>query len=192
MDDRRTFLKTAAMAAWMAGSAAAARARPPSPHGLHCVVIDDRHAESIAFAQEAHRLGTSGRLTQGDVTQLWYEELHAQWRRQPVAIAGLTEHGPLFCLERWAWDHGMRVVLRVDHHRRADGRTRHLVAAEGVPTLLQRRLDAAGAEYPVAAARAAHRCVQGRYQVSSPAGVQCAADDPEPLISWVIAPIQRA
>lgn len=192
MEDRRTFLKTAAMAAWIAGSSATARARTTSSHGLHCVVIDDRHAESVAFAQESHRLGTGGRLTHGDVTRLWYEELHAQWRRQPVAIAGLTAHGPLFCLERWAWEHGMRVVLRIDHHRSVQGVTRHLVAADGAPTLLQRRLDAAGTEYPVAAARAAHRCVQGRYQVSSPPGVLCAADDPEPLISWVIAPLQRA
>jgi hypothetical protein len=41
--------------------------------------------------------------------------LRAAWTKQPVAIAGLTAHGPLFCLERLAWDHGMRVVFRAEH-----------------------------------------------------------------------------
>jgi hypothetical protein len=27
----------------------------------------------------------------------------------------MTTHGPLFCLERWAWDHGLRVVARTEH-----------------------------------------------------------------------------
>jgi hypothetical protein len=29
----------------------------------------------------------------------------------------LTAHGPLFCLERLAWDHGMRVIARVEQSR---------------------------------------------------------------------------
>ena len=54
----------------------------------------------------------------GDITDLWFHDLDPQWKKQPVAIAGLTAHGPLFCLERLAWDHGMRVVSRVEQGSR--------------------------------------------------------------------------
>ena len=48
----------------------------------------------------------------GDITDFWYRDLSLLWRERPVAIAGATTHGPLFCLERWAWDHGLRVTYR--------------------------------------------------------------------------------
>ena len=51
----------------------------------------------------------------GDMTRFWYDDLYHRWRQAPVAIAGLTAHGALFCLERLAWEKRMRVVYRREH-----------------------------------------------------------------------------
>jgi hypothetical protein len=46
----------------------------------------------------------------GDITDLWFHDLDLRWKQGPAPIAGLTTHGPLFCLERLAWGKGI-----VDH-----------------------------------------------------------------------------
>jgi hypothetical protein len=76
------------------------------------VVFDQRFPASVAFAREMNQLGAPIHAIDGDITDLWFHDLDAAWKKQPVAIAGLTAHGPLFCLERLAWDYGMRVVFR--------------------------------------------------------------------------------
>ncbi|MGH8150329.1 MAG: hypothetical protein ACRETB_10215 [Steroidobacteraceae bacterium] len=92
--------------AWDAASAAFGRARP------HAVLYDERFAEAIRFGHAAEQHGLPLRPIRGDVTRIWYDELAPLWRRQPRPIAGLTAYAALFCLERLARDHGMRVV----HH----------------------------------------------------------------------------
>jgi hypothetical protein len=52
----------------------------------------------------------------GDITNIWYHDLQPRWQKAPAAIAGLTAHGALFCLERLAWDVGMRVVARAEQN----------------------------------------------------------------------------
>jgi hypothetical protein len=95
----------------------------PIAHALsfYKVVVDRRFPDSVAFGAEMTRLGAPVHTMQGDITDLWYHDLDRRWRQGPVAIAGMTAHGPLFCLERLAWDHGMRVVLRTEHPPAADG-----------------------------------------------------------------------
>jgi hypothetical protein len=82
---------------------------------LHVAIFDRRFAAGRRFAKSSEAHGIATRAIAGDVTSLWYSELHPFWKQQPVAIAGLTTYGPLFCLERLAWDHGMRVLHRQQH-----------------------------------------------------------------------------
>jgi hypothetical protein len=81
---------------------------------LYAVLCDERFAESEAFAEEMSRRGTPVTRFRGDITDFWYGDLSQRWKADPVAIAGVTTHGPLFCLERWGWDHGLRVAYRQD------------------------------------------------------------------------------
>src|SRR4029453_3303581 len=86
------------------------------------VVCDERFAPSVAFGLEAKRLGAEVVRTHGDITDFWFEDLSRRWKEQPVGIAGLTTHGPIFCLERFAWDHGLRsspARSRSCHHHSA-------------------------------------------------------------------------
>jgi hypothetical protein len=84
----------------------------PKPH---LAIFDHRFAAGRQFASASEARGIATRLIASDVTALWFSELHPLWKRQPVAIAGLTTYGPLFCLERLAWDHGLRVLHREQH-----------------------------------------------------------------------------
>ncbi len=92
---------------------------------FHTVLFDSRFAEARAFGAEGARLRMNVRGFDGDITNVWFHELAPVWRSiassgravatADMALAGLTQYGALFCLERLAWDAGMRVVYRAEH-----------------------------------------------------------------------------
>lgn len=79
------------------------------------VIFDHRFPASVEFGSEMANMGAAVHGIHGDITDLWFHDLDHRWKQGPAPIAGLTEHGPLFCLERLAWDHGMRVLSRTDN-----------------------------------------------------------------------------
>jgi hypothetical protein len=203
MASRREFLQVgiAALAlpisahAVLSPAAAHADSAPPVTP-LYKVVFDERFPASVAFGAEARNLGLPTHAIRGDITDLWFHDLDAQWKRKPVAVAGVTAHGPLFCLERLAWDHGMRVVLRGDHHYLPEDAIEHVLtgpeSALREAPLLQSDGDAWAARIarivaslPVGSQAPAKVTIHGR--AKTPANVE-----PEGLISWVIAPVAGA
>jgi len=160
--------------------------------GLYKAVFDERFSESVAFAYEVKALGKPVvHGIKGDITDLWFHELHARWKREPVAVAGLTGHGAVFCLERLAWDHRMRVVYRGEHQRLPDGGMQHLLS--GPPSMLREaeNLSVSGADWPKLIARLVTRCPVVRPRATTTTIVSAATartDKSDPLISWVIAP----
>jgi hypothetical protein len=202
MASRREFLQVGVAALALPISACAASkpsasalAGESAPAKLYKVIYDERHASSRAFAAEVARLGAPVHAIKGDITDLWFRDLDARWKKQPVAIAGLTEHGALFCLERLSWDHGMRVVYRADHTYRADGYMEHEFS--GSERMLREAVDlsSSGPDWSARVASLLTRCPAARAQASkltvvTPAARQ--AGDPEHLVSWVIAPIGDA
>ena len=174
----------------VAAAAAAESGRVP----LYKVVYDERHAPCRAFASEAKELGVTVHGIRGDITGLWFNDLDARWKKEPVAIAGLTEQGPLFCLERLAWDHGMRVIYRADHAYR-DGYMEHDLS--GSERMLREavELSSSGPDWSARVAILLTRCPAGRAQASKLTVVTPAAKeagDPGHLVSWVIAPVDGA
>ena len=92
---------------------------------LYVALFDRRFSDSRLFSWAAQQRGIGIRPIAGDVTDVWYSELHPRWKENAVPIAGVTTYGALFCLERLAWDHGMRVVYRGSHQRRSDRTIEH-------------------------------------------------------------------
>jgi hypothetical protein len=86
----------------------------PLLDACYAVLADRRFSEAEAYAREARRQGARVVRFDGDITDFWFHDLSLRWRRGPAAIAGFTAPGPLFCLERWGWDHGLYVVSRVE------------------------------------------------------------------------------
>jgi hypothetical protein len=201
MASRREFLQMGVAALTLPISARAALTpgpalveTEPGATPLYKVIFDERFSSSRAFAEQVERLGASVHGIKGDMTDVWYHDLYAEWKKGPAAIAGLTAHGPIFCLERLAWDQRMRVVFRADHRYRGDGSIEH--ALSGPAPMLRRATTALGSEtdWTSQMASLVTRCPQNRPQTSQSNVIGPTvkhADDPEHLISWVIAPIHR-
>jgi hypothetical protein len=165
-----------------------------SPMPFYKVVFDERFPDSVAFAAAMKQLGVAIHGIKGDMTDLWYHELQPQWQKRPVPIAGLTAHGALFCLERLAWDHGMRVMFRAEHRYRPDGCIEHVVSAHKAVLRDAADLATAGSNWSARLAGLVSTCGQGRLE-TSPAVVTRLGESPradqETLFSWVIGPVVR-
>jgi hypothetical protein len=206
MTTRREFLQAGIAASALPFGAAvtpaarnpdtAAAASPLEPAAsFYKVVFDERFSESVAFAHEMARRGMTVHGISGDMTDLWYHDLHAQWQQNPVAIAGLTGHGPLFCLEQLAWDHGMRVVLRAEHRYAAENCMEHELSAPDVLLPETTSLAQAGAGWSTQMARFVSRCPlsgsRSSTRIVSPSAHRREADE-DSLFTWIIAPVARS
>lgn len=160
-------------------------------HPLYCLVCDVRSAWSSAVASEAEHLGIRVARTSGDITDFWFDDLSTRWKTAPVAIGGVTEHGPLFCLERLGWDHGLRVVFRGTHRELDANYVEHLIDGP-FPTIATAHTDLAGADWPSRLARLLNSCPAALDTSSTtvrgalPDGERL--DRSDALVSWVIAP----
>lgn len=157
----------------------------------HWVISDQRFEPSRRYGAQAVSSGARHLPIDGDVTALW-EKLNREWRTTPAVIAGMTARQPLFCIEQLAHDHGMRVVLRVEHDPSQGGSVRHLIQAptaqmESLAELISNPQDWSGR-----LARLSTSCSWSRGQgpciereIQTP---QTAPPLDVPLVSWVIAP----
>jgi len=151
MGNRREF-----MLGGLAGAATVAVAGPPAARAwtaeryslprritatapLYRLIVDERFPVTHGLLAAAHDHGVASTVIAGDVTDVWFNDLDLRWRRTPAPIAGLTTVGALFCLERLAWDAGMRLHFRADHRCFADGHVEHVLQA---PASLITRADA--------------------------------------------------
>jgi hypothetical protein len=204
MTNRREFLQIGiAASAWplatqaaKAAEAAGAGLQSAEAVPLYKVVYDLRFADSLAFAQRVAALGIATHAIEGDMTRFWFDDLHHRWQRGPAAIAGLTAHGALFCLERLAWDQRMRVVFRAEHKLGATGCVEHGVS--GPATLVRHAETRLSGEpdWSSSMADLVTRCPSGRAEIVQASCVGAPGNAPAPhgesLFSWVIAPASRA
>jgi hypothetical protein len=186
---RRKFLQTAAAlsAAPLAGRAAFAGGREPA--ALDAVIFDSRHAAARDFGARAGLRGAALRAIDGDITDLWQNELVGRWKAAPGAVAGLTERHALFLLERLGWDHGLRVVFEAEHAPDARGYAVHRVVRTADPGLAL-ELKAAGQSWPEVLAEALVAGAEAPARDFRPSSAALAAHlgEATKLYSWIIAP----
>lgn len=165
----------------------------PARTPLYKVVFDERFPDSVAFGIEMKRLGVPAHGINGDITDFWLRDLDPRWKRGPVAIAGLTAHGPVFCLERLSWDHHLRVVFSAEHRSLGDGRIEHTISGPDIMLRHAAELVAGGPNWGTLIARVVTHCPPDRSQISKTTIITPLAtatdDEQEPLMSWVIAPV---
>jgi hypothetical protein len=167
MTNRRQFLQTSVLASALPlainglipSRDAVAGAEAGRHVALHKAIFDDRYAEGRLFARTMAGLGIPVyALQNGDVTDLWYEELDLLWRGRPAAIAGTTQFGPMFVLERFANERGMRVALRVEHQVGSDGKLTHAMTGPPQTLSLAHDLKEQALEWPVLMAGLLSHC----------------------------------
>ena len=159
---------------------------------LYCVVCDIRSPCSNDFAREAQRLGVRVVRTTGDITDFWFTDLSLRWREAPVAIGGLTAHGPLFCLEHFGWDHGLRVVFRGTHRFLDTGHVEHAISGPTRTIAAAHENGLTGANWASNLARLINSCAptldRTSTKVTGAVSSDLYGDVNETLVSWVIAP----
>jgi hypothetical protein len=199
MTSRREFLQIGMVAVTLPLTAAAMGATPirrgyerVDAVPLYKVLYDTRFPASLAFARRAAERGAVTQAMAGDMTRFWYDDLYHRWAQGPAAIAGLTAHGALFCLERLAWEQRMRVVFRAEHKVATAGPVLHDFAGPAV--LLPAACRAVGEpDWATAMADVVTQCPRGlpaaasRQAIGADRGLR--TPDSESLFSWVIAPL---
>ena len=193
---RREFMQTAT-AAGAAGVAlsspalAAIAPEMPAARGIVTrMVVDQRAAMSSAFGATARAAEITVDAFADDISPLWRTVLQPAWKAAPTPIAGMTEHGPLFVLERMGWKHDMRATFRAQHSTNAEGVLEHEIQGPAeIVDALAAALPAAGAEFGglMAQALAAHPAgdvAQKHVVVTTDTRVAMA----EPIYSFVLAP----
>lgn len=163
---------------------------------IYKTIYDRRFEQSVEFARRAEALGLAVQAIDGDMTRFWYEDLYHHWRQEPVAVAGLTAHGAMFCFEQLGQDQGLKVVFRAEH-RFAERGIEH--ALHGPLPMLRDSLAVAdkAAQWPAGMADVVAECPSGRAEVSSAHASTQAVNglrerDAEALYTWVIAPARKA
>jgi len=159
-----------------------------TPNKNCLIVADTRIAASHDFAAQA--VPNSERIAwiEGDITKLWYEELDARWRDERIAVTGLTEYGPFFCLERLAMDRGLRVAFKVSHRRDGSQLLHEICGPKEVMTE-QALNDLSEQRWPAQAARMAVASRAGGQIISQLRKMSSVVDDRWPLlVSWMIVP----
>jgi|CXWL01.1.fsa_nt_gi hypothetical protein len=198
--DRRTFIQAGMLTALplatgarlVLGSAQPQAAHPLEPQQrvpLYTVVYDERFADSVAFADEARRLGQRVSAIAGDVTGLWYDDLFHRWQRSAVAIAGMTTRDAFFCLEIFGNDAGLRRVLRVDHEAGASRVAHRFHGPQAA--IASAGLEQCGADWSARMAHVVTGCSSLRDRIhavaTSTSGTRAAGDQPV-LVSWMLVP----
>jgi len=201
MTSRREFLNLGAAALLVPASARLGLPIVPSywsaqtaPMSFYKVVFDARFSACRDFAAAAQRLGLPVQAIRGDVTDLWFDDLHACWKKEPAAIAGMTLQGALFCLNLLAADRRMRLMYLGEHARQADGHVNHGFA--GPPEVLRQAaaLGKGRAAWSDRVANLMSRFPANAAKITPLIAAPLAGhvDDPEHLVSWVIAPRRTA
>ena len=162
MPSRREFLQTGAAVSAIATNGAIIRGAQGvgvHPHvALGRAIYDDRYAEGRRFAAVVAARGVAARaLDDGDITRFWYEDIEAILGGEPVAIAGFTQFGPMFVVERFAAERGMRVALRVEHRGAVNGTLKHLFSGPRQTLELAKGFEALSADWPALMAALASR-----------------------------------
>ena len=199
MPNRREILQIGiAATAWPLASQAvrAAGSGSEDPVPLYRVIYDRRFGDSVEFARRAEALGLPTHAIEGDMTRFWYDDLYHQWQRGPVAIAGLTAHGPMFCFEQLGRDQGMKLVFRAEH-RLAEDRVDHDFLGPTSMLAGSARVREAGPRWSACMADVVARCPSGRAELSAARAATVTTGGlgnpgAAPLYTWVVAPARNA
>lgn len=162
---------------------------------IYKAFFDERFPASVAFAREMKRLSVRTRAIRGDITDAWFSDLYHRWKQGPLAIAGLTAPGPIFCLEMLARDAGMRVALRADHRLVAGSRIEHEIAGPANVLKHPENMAAGAKPWPERMAEFVARFPADRDRAAARTNYVEAAvvadGNPEHLVTWIIAAAPR-
>lgn len=189
---RRTLLKAGLASSFIPlianrGLAAAFDSRPGSKPSV--CISDSRYHASTAFGTAASGLGIVNLANRGDITAIWSRHLDPLWREGRSTVIGMTTTAQLFCLERLAWDRGLKVILQIEHKHDAHKGIVHSISA---PLDLAEQIAdvvTVGMKWPEGLASILGSCASADLCRPSPLRQTPSKGYlDEDLVSWIIAP----
>lgn len=185
MATRRVFLQgAAAVSAAVAVPTYGQKAYVASNRAL--ALIDRLSQEGQRFASAMVACGVPVIDIGGDPGKVWYGSLAPRLKREVSSLIGFSSHGALFCLERLAWDVGLRVRMRIEHRPLADAGWSH-DSHSAVSRLAAQRLSGVS-DFVPAVARLAMECHMGLEDCTHAAPLHLADQTGNALVTWVLAP----
>lgn len=159
--------------------------------------VDTSIEAGRAYADYAGKMGANIIEASGSASTNLMPQLDLEWRANPVALAGVTTHGPMFTLEMLGRRHGMRLAYSAKMMRWDDGTSG--VEANGFGELAQ-ATPAPGLSDATWAVEMANftlttpldQFTAGGTKASHQIGEQMAGSYDDPLYVWVIAPVSGA
>jgi hypothetical protein len=194
MQTRRVFLQSSAVAIGGLSSWHHSLAKPiidSSKDYFYKIIFDDRQQESKIFANEVTKFGTPTLGIQDDITSLWYDDLRDRLQNEKLLIGGLTTESVAFYLSMFARDVTYHQVLRGDHIYR-NNTIEHRLSAPDYITEQASALKDTSHQWGRPLAHLMHSYER---QIGSPTkstlgdNVQVRSDEPNRLVSWILAPI---
>lgn len=159
---------------------------------LKAILSDARFPASSEFGTQAAAMGIPHLISRGDITAVWQKHLDPIWREGTASVMGLTTQEQLFCLERLAWDRGMKVLMRVEHDDSGDGALTHKIVAP--PLLAEKAAFAVRSEryWPTDLAALLTSCPSSHLSGNCASRVIPSKGKlSDQLVTWVIAPANR-
>jgi len=155
---------------------------------IQAVLFDERYPAARMFGHAASSLRLPSFGFDGDLTALWTDEIYPRWLRRPTAIAGLTNHQSLICLEGFARLYDSRLIFRCEHSLSSTAQERIVHATKAISE--SDLVGLAGSSWPVALAQLVSRMTPGGGPLLKLGTSQSPAIDNAGgcLFSWVIAP----
>lgn len=74
------------------------------------IIYDKGFIQAREFAKKAEKYGLPTAAIDRDITDLWYNDLRVQWKREPTWVAGITSTTSLFLLGQMARDEKHNIV----------------------------------------------------------------------------------
>lgn len=164
----------------------------PNNVKLKAILSDARFPASCEFGAQTAAMGIPHLISRGDITAVWQKHLDPIWREGTASVMGLTTQEQLFCLERLAWDRGMKVFMRIEHGDSGDGALTHKILAP--PLLAEKAACAVRSEryWPTDLAALLTSCPSSHLSGNCASRVISSKGKlSDQLVTWVIAPANR-
>jgi hypothetical protein len=122
---------------------------------------------------------------------VWQRHMAQARTGKQQAIAGFSNLGTLFCLERLGWEIGLRVSLRIEHLPLSGGQWHH-VSHGALPDWAAPLLDNAAGDFGLAAARIALEATGSGSDLTHAAPARHDSAIGDAFVTWMLSPITTA
>lgn len=174
-----------------------ASAKSSAVLNIENIWVDTSLEAGRAYADRAGNLGANVIEATVDKSRAMMSQLDLEWRDNPVPLAGVTTHGPMFTLEMLGRRHGMRLAYSAKMIRWENGTVGvdangfdDLASATPIPGMSDANWAVEMADFTLSSPL--EKFTSAGTSANHQIGNKMAGSYDDPLYVWVIAPVSGA